>query len=95
MPEKPNNSIRLEEINCPVCNCAEHKLLFNAQDLRLKTCSEIFNIVKCAICGFIFLNPRPIHDEAINFYPSDFNREGPTLIHRILAAWLAPIESSI
>jgi 2-polyprenyl-3-methyl-5-hydroxy-6-metoxy-1,4-benzoquinol methylase len=95
MPEKPNNSIRLEKINCPVCNCAEHELLFNAQDLRLKTCSEIFNIVKCAGCGFIFLNPRPIENEAMNFYPSDFNREGQTLIHRILAAWLAPIESSM
>jgi len=85
----------LEKIDCPVCNTAEHRLIFKAKDLRLKTCDEIFNIVKCVGCGFIFLNPRPAKDEAINFYPSDFNREGPTLIHRILGVCLFPIDKSM
>ena len=87
--------MQLEKIKCPVCNSSDHRLVFNAKDLRLKTCKDIFCVVSCANCGFLFLNPRPVKEEAINFYPPDFNREGPTLMRRALGACLMPIENSM
>ncbi|MCX5704057.1 MAG: class I SAM-dependent methyltransferase [Candidatus Omnitrophica bacterium] len=95
MPEEQKNHIRLEKINCPVCNGSEDKLIFMARDLRLMTFEEMFNIVRCVNCGFIFLNPRPAKDEVISFYPSNFNQETPTLIHKIWSVCLSPIENSI
>lgn len=83
------------KINCPACDSAVDKLIFQAKDLRLRTSREMFNIVRCVNCGFIFLNPRPAKDEVINFYPSNFNQEPPTLIHKIWSACVAPIENSI
>jgi SAM-dependent methyltransferase len=90
-----NRQIQLEKINCPSCNGAEHKLVFKARDLRLKTCDDMFNLVRCLNCGFIFLSPRPVKEEAIKFYTPDFNRETPTLVYKILSACLAPIERSM
>ncbi len=85
----------LENINCPVCGSAEHKLVFKARDLRLKTCGEAFCVVACVNCGFLFLNPRPVKEDAIKFYPVDFNMETPTLIHRLLSVSLSAIKNSI
>jgi SAM-dependent methyltransferase len=93
--ERKEKRMRLEQLNCPVCNCTMHKLFFETRDFRLKTCDELFKIVKCANCGFIFLNPRPAQEEVVNFYPADFNRESPTWIHRLLSASLSPIRNSI
>ena len=94
-PGIKNSGISFENIKCPVCESQEDKFIFQAKDMRLKTSSEMFNIVRCLDCGFIFLNPRPAKDEVVNFYPANFNQENPTLIHKILSVCLSPIGDSI
>lgn len=73
-----------EKISCPVCNKNDHRLLFRSKDLRLKTVKECFNVVKCAGCGFIFLNPRPKEYEINSFYPTDFNSNEGGLFYSAL-----------
>lgn len=76
--------MKLEEINCPVCKSKNFGLLFKAKDYRLKLTKDIFNIVKCRNCEFIFLNPRPSQDEFINFYPTDFHKNDTSLLYKII-----------
>lgn len=76
--------MKLEEINCPVCKSKTFGLLFKAKDYRLKLTKDIFNIVKCRDCEFIFLNPRPSQDEFLNFYPTDFHKNDTSLLYKII-----------
>lgn len=76
--------MKLEEINCPVCASRNFDLFYEAKDYRLRFSEEIFNIVKCRNCEFIFLNPRPYQDQFFNFYPKDFHKNDTTLLYKIL-----------
>ena len=48
---------------------------------------EKFNLVKCADCGFVFLNPRPAEDEIGKYYESEeyqpHRLERKTLLDRL------------
>lgn len=76
--------MKLEEINCPVCKSKTFGLLFKTKDYRLKLTKDIFNIVKCRNCEFIFLNPRPSQDKFLNFYPTDFHKNDRSLLYKII-----------
>ena len=76
--------MKLEEINCPICASKDFDLLLKAKDYRLRFFEDIFNIVKCRNCEFIFLNPRPSQDEFLNFYPTDFHKNDTSLLYKII-----------
>jgi len=74
----------LDTISCPICGSSNNKTLFKSKDFRLKTTSEIFNIVKCFDCSFLFLNPRPEIDKIGEAYTSDFNKSDQSFLYKII-----------
>lgn len=59
-----------EEIHkCPVCKNAGFSRFLEIKDYFLT--KECFSIVKCDICGFKFINPRPDKFEIERYYQSD------------------------
>lgn len=59
----------MEEIkNCLICGKQDFTSYMNCTDYFLT--KEIFNIVKCKSCGFIFVNPRPNKTELYKYYES-------------------------
>jgi 2-polyprenyl-3-methyl-5-hydroxy-6-metoxy-1,4-benzoquinol methylase len=57
-----------ELIACPVCNASKISPFLDCADHFLS--KEIFTIVKCEQCGFLFTNPRPSADQLGNYYQS-------------------------
>lgn len=55
-------------IHCPICEGKETELFLSTKDYFLT--QEIFNIVKCKSCNFIFTNPVPELSELFAYYDS-------------------------
>ncbi|MBM4306316.1 MAG: hypothetical protein FJ123_06210, partial [Deltaproteobacteria bacterium] len=51
--------IEMEDIACPICGKAEYRLLHKEGE---------FQMVRCASCQFIYLNPRPTGEAILRFY---------------------------
>lgn len=88
--------MELQEINCAICGANETEVVFKTKDLRFQITQDIFHIVRCKKCGFLFLNPRPKKDDIASFYPDDFNQHDKTLIYRLISpCFKAAINSTI
>lgn len=55
--------------NCPICGQEKQELYKQVEDHS--TSKEIFNIVRCLGCGFLFTSPRPSDQEIGKYYKSD------------------------
>ena len=55
--------------NCPICNSVKQAEFLKSKDYSLS--KEIFTIVKCLDCEFLFTNPRPDEKDIGNYYISD------------------------
>ena len=53
---------------CPVCNSAETEKYLQCKDFTVS--KEIFSLVNCMSCSFIFTNPRPAENEIGKYYQS-------------------------
>ncbi len=56
------------EVNCNVCGANETKTVYKIRERYKKyglNENELFNIVKCARCGLVYVNPR-LSDEKLN-----------------------------
>jgi 2-polyprenyl-3-methyl-5-hydroxy-6-metoxy-1,4-benzoquinol methylase len=60
---------QLQTIDCPFCNSSRHEVYIKGAKELYNSTGEIFNIVKCQECDFIFTNPRPTKDSMAFFYP--------------------------
>ena len=49
----------IEEVNCPICEGSRGELLHPEGS---------FQMVRCLLCQFVFLNPRPTSDSLFRFY---------------------------
>lgn len=54
--------------NCPVCKDEGFQTVLKAKDYLIT--DELFQIVKCDNCGFIYTNPRPNENELGKYYKS-------------------------
>jgi SAM-dependent methyltransferase len=61
-----------EHIACPLCQGAQHRVLFARRDHTHLVSDVQFNIVSCKACGMVFVNPRPTIDGIHLYYPPDF-----------------------
>ena len=61
------NLIRLD--TCPICGHQNHKAYLTVKDHS--TSQELFSIVECSECHFLFTNPRPSDDSISEYYKSD------------------------
>ena len=55
--------------SCPVCKGKEFDKKLDCKDHS--TSKELFTIVSCGTCGFVFTNPRPLAKDLEKYYISD------------------------
>jgi SAM-dependent methyltransferase len=59
-------------VNCAVCSCAESEVLFTATDRLYRTTRRRFQVVACAACGLLRLDPPPAAAELGEYYPANY-----------------------
>ncbi|MEX2304089.1 MAG: class I SAM-dependent methyltransferase [Bryobacterales bacterium] len=57
---------------CPRCGCELYLTLFRGTDRLYRTTQDRFNLVECAGCGLIRLDPMPTPAELARFYPNEY-----------------------
>lgn len=63
----------LKNTNCNLCGSDDFTEYYKQMDRRyLETPRDVFRLVKCNVCGLIYLNPRPTKEYLQKFYPSSF-----------------------
>ncbi|MFH1073585.1 MAG: class I SAM-dependent methyltransferase [Candidatus Firestonebacteria bacterium] len=61
----------METVKCALCDSGRYKFLFKTQDYDWGLPGE-FNIVKCRVCGLVYINPRPGKNELEKYYPDNY-----------------------
>jgi SAM-dependent methyltransferase len=65
------SEMQLEVTTCPVCDSADFALERKVRD-RFQTIPDLlYDIVRCANCRLLYLNPRPAEADLGRFYESD------------------------
>jgi 2-polyprenyl-3-methyl-5-hydroxy-6-metoxy-1,4-benzoquinol methylase len=62
----------MEHIACPLCLADRSKLIFLRRDFAHPVSEEDFRVVRCRVCGLVYLNPRPTEEEIHSYYPEEF-----------------------
>jgi len=62
----------LELVACPLCSGSEHRVLFERRDHIHGVSDQLFKVVRCHHCAFVFVNPRPDQLNIHRFYPDEF-----------------------
>jgi SAM-dependent methyltransferase len=57
---------------CPRCSCELYLTLFRGTDRLYRTTEDRFNLVECAGCGLIRLDPLPTPKQLAAFYPDEY-----------------------
>ena len=70
--DKPETAIPMEETICALCGSSRSEIIARGHDYQYWTSPQIFTIVKCADCGHLYQNPRPVIEAADLIYPSDY-----------------------
>ncbi|MFW5501590.1 MULTISPECIES: methyltransferase domain-containing protein [unclassified Maridesulfovibrio] len=68
------NKFEVEEIDCPVCGCANFDLLFKRPDHTHLVSDYQFPVVRCKSCRAGYLRIRPTREGVKCFYTDDFYR---------------------
>jgi SAM-dependent methyltransferase len=61
----------MEYTSCLVCGADEPEYFCSGYDRFLGTDGE-FTLVRCARCGFVYLNPRPAENEMSKYYTGEY-----------------------
>jgi SAM-dependent methyltransferase len=67
-------------VNCTACHSPEFRIRFRATDRLYRTTAKQFQIVECAGCGLLRLDPPPAARELGDYYPKNY--------------WFAPDETA-
>mgnify|MGYP001618602627 CR=1 FL=1 len=62
----------MEAVRCNLCGSGDATLLFGARDINYKITREEFSVVRCLVCGLVYLNPRPEESKLYQFYPDAY-----------------------
>lgn len=61
----------METVDCPVCGPGPSEPVTVARDLNLGGPGS-FRVVRCRLCGLMYLNPRPTPEALASYYPSQY-----------------------
>jgi len=70
---------KLQEVDCPFCHSSNYKIYIKAAKELYNGTGEIFDVVRCRDCTFIFTNPRPTRGTMSYFYPDNAGYYQPAL----------------
>jgi 2-polyprenyl-3-methyl-5-hydroxy-6-metoxy-1,4-benzoquinol methylase len=62
----------MKKINCNLCGADDYKLLLKSGDRFYKIKEPVFNVVKCNVCGLVYINPEPEPEELAKHYPMEY-----------------------
>jgi len=71
--------ILTETTPCPLCDHADHTLLYNTRD-RLCGLPGEFHLVRCDRCSLVYLSPRPAPEDIGEYYPKEYD---PFMLQRL------------
>lgn len=63
---------KLESVRCGVCDSDNWIAYASGKDYEYQTSEDTFHIVKCNVCGNLYLNPRPVREELSQIYPQNY-----------------------
>lgn len=69
----------LKMVDCPFCHSNGYDVYIKGAKELYNNTGEIFDVVKCRDCGFIYTNPRPTKDSMAYFYPDSAGYYQPAL----------------
>jgi 2-polyprenyl-3-methyl-5-hydroxy-6-metoxy-1,4-benzoquinol methylase len=64
--------LHLESVRCGICDFDCWSPYATGKDYEYQTSDDIFQAVKCQVCGNVYLNPRPIAAELSTIYPENY-----------------------
>jgi SAM-dependent methyltransferase len=64
--------LKLESVWCGVCGSDDRVPYASGKDYEYQTSEDTFQIVKCQVCGNLYLNPRPVREELARIYPPNY-----------------------
>lgn len=64
----------MDRVRCAICG-SENSEPFCSAESPDGNFTVIFNLVKCADCGLVYLNPRPDIKEMSRFYPEEYYKK--------------------
>src|SRR5262245_31716212 len=72
-------AMRWEQVPCNLCGSERSSRVFTIRDYRFLTDQTDFNVVRCAKCSLVRVDPRPVEADIHRYYHDDFYRgqEGP------------------
>ena len=59
-------------IPCAICNSTDSKKVLVSYDKYLRVDDTRFTLVRCAVCGLVYLNPQPTMEELAKYYPPHY-----------------------
>ena len=68
MPGEP----RWERSACPLCGPGRTHVLTRSRDLVRPEDGTVFRVVRCAGCDLAYVDPRPVRDDMVRYYPSTY-----------------------
>jgi SAM-dependent methyltransferase len=70
-----------ETVPCLLCGSGEAHSWLDSQVQLAPATGEVYSFVRCAVCGLVYLSPRPLAAEIHRYYPPSY------LPHRGPEAW--------
>ncbi len=67
----------MEAVACDLCGSHRAREVVRQRDLTHGGTDEEFTVVRCELCGLLYLNPRPGPDEIGRFYPRAYFEPPP------------------
>lgn len=61
----------LEEVACPVCHATDARPVVTSYDMLYRQ-PGTYNVVRCAACSLVYVNPRPTPSALGVHYPDDY-----------------------
>lgn len=62
----------METIACELCGSDRSRILLRQKDLLHGVSNAEFTVVRCEVCGLLYLNPRPSPAEIGQYYPPQY-----------------------
>lgn len=83
----------MEHIRCIVCERDDTSRILSGHDSRYGVSNEVFIVVRCNVCGLVYVNPRPAKDEIARYYPPNYRTkdtvQSPASVERRMRKYAA------
>jgi 2-polyprenyl-3-methyl-5-hydroxy-6-metoxy-1,4-benzoquinol methylase len=59
----------LQKVKCNICGSVKHRIFL--KNVGSPNHNDKFTLIKCSICGLIYLSPKPTQNKINKYYPED------------------------